>query len=99
MKLGEIVEKMELSNRLVVLNAAGQVVYRGYVANFFKEKEEIIERNVKGYGIGLETYKKTENLWDWTNTEKLPESIPVKELSRYDIGELQQLFYNKVTLE
>lgn len=32
MKLGEIVEKMELSNRLVVLNAAGQVVYRGYVA-------------------------------------------------------------------
>lgn len=34
MQLGELIEKMTTSDRLVIINAAGQVIYRGYAANF-----------------------------------------------------------------
>lgn len=33
MQLGELIEKMTTSDRLVIINAAGQVIYRGYAAN------------------------------------------------------------------
>lgn len=34
MQLGELIEKMTTSDRLIIINAAGQVIYRGYAANF-----------------------------------------------------------------
>lgn len=34
MQLGELIEKMTTSDRLVIINATGQVIYRGYAANF-----------------------------------------------------------------
>ena len=85
MQLGELIEKMTTSDRLVIINAAGQVIYP--------------LRRVKRFGLGMETYKRTEKMWDWANIRELPEQIPVEQLGQYDIGQLQQLLFIRVILE
>lgn len=63
--LGEAIEKATPSDRIMIVNAAGQVIFRGYAAN--TESAGIRKtRRVKRYGIGMETYKATEKMWDWT---------------------------------
>ena len=56
-------------------------------------------RRVKRFGLGMETYKRTEKMWDWANIQELPEQIPVEQLGQYDIGQLQQLLFIRVILE
>ena len=57
--LGEAIEKATPSDRIMIVNAAGQVIFRGYAAN--TESAGIRKtRRVKRYGIGMETYKATE---------------------------------------
>lgn len=56
-------------------------------------------RRVKRFGLGMETYKRTEKMWDWANIRELPEQIPVEQLGQYDIGQLQQLLFIRVILE
>lgn len=56
-------------------------------------------RRVKRFGMGMETYKRTEKMWDWANIRELPEQIPVEQLGQYDIGQLQQLLFIRVILE
>lgn len=73
MQLGELIEKMTTSDRLV--------------------------RRVKRFGLDMETYKRTEKMWDWANIRELPEQIPVEQLGQYDIGQLQQLLFIRVILE
>lgn len=55
MQLGELIEKMTTSDRLVIINAAGQVIYRGYAANFAHGTINPLRR-VKRFGLG-------ETLW------------------------------------
>lgn len=88
MQLGELIEKMTTSDRLVIINAAGQVIYRGYAANFAHGTINPLRR-VKRFGLDMETYKRTEKMWDWANIRELPEQIPVEQLGQYDIGQLQ----------
>lgn len=64
MILGEAIEKITPSDRIVIVNAAGHVIYRGFAANA-KSAGIRQTRRVKKYGIGLETYRATENMWDW----------------------------------
>lgn len=98
MRLGEFIEKMTPSDRLVVINAAGQTIYRGFAANFNHAAINPL-RVVKRFGLGVETYRKTEKIWDWQRIDTMPEQIPVESLSQFDIGQLQQLIYTKVILE
>lgn len=63
MQLGELIEKMTTSDRLVIINAAGQVIYRGYAANFAHGTINPLRR-VKRFGLDMETYKRTEKMWD-----------------------------------
>lgn len=98
MQLGELIEKMTTSDRLVIINAAGQVIYRGYAANFAHGTINPLRR-VKRFGLDMETYKRTEKMWDWANIRELPEQIPVEQLGQYDIGQLQQLLFIRVILE
>lgn len=98
MQLGELIEKMTNNDRLVIVNAAEQVIYRGFVANFAHGTISPLRR-VKRFGLALETYKRTEQMWDWKNIRELPEQIPVEQLGQYDIGQLQQLLFIRVILE
>ena len=56
MQLGELIEKMTTSDRLVIINAAGQVIYRGYAANFAHGTINPLRRaHRKDVGLGKHT--------------------------------------------
>lgn len=59
-RLGDILDKLTPSDRLVIYNAARQVVYRGYAANAVYGTVNP-QRRIKKMGLGMETYRAT----DW----------------------------------
>ena len=98
MMLGEAIEKATPSDRIVIVNAAGQVIFRGYAANM--ESAGIRKtRRVKRYGIGMETYKATEKMWDWTKIDALPPQVPVEQFGEYKVGGLMHILYIRIELD
>lgn len=75
-RLGDILDKLTPSDRVVIYNAAGQVVYRGYAANAVHGALNP-QRRIKKMGLGMETYRATEQMWDWAKTDSLPEQVPI----------------------
>ena len=67
-RLGDILGKLTPSDRVVIYNAAGQVVYRGYAANAVHGALNP-QRRIKKMGLGMETYRATEQMWDWAKTD------------------------------
>lgn len=55
-RLGDILDKLTPSDRVVIYNAAGQVVYRGYAANAVHGALNP-QRRIKKMGLGMETYR------------------------------------------
>ena len=53
-RLGDILDKLTPSDRLVIYNAARQVVYRGYAANAVHGTVNP-QRRIKKMGLGMET--------------------------------------------
>ena len=86
-RLGDILDKLTPSDRLVIYNAARQVVYRGYAANAVHGTVNP-QRHIKKMGLGMETYRATEQMWDWEKTDRLPEQIPVEQFSKYRVEDL-----------
>lgn len=98
MMLGETIEKIVPSDRIMVINAAGQVVFRGFAGNI--EGAGLRKsRRVKRMGIGLETYKETENMWDWSKIDRLPPQVPVEQFGEYGTGQLKHILYIRIELE
>lgn len=98
MMLGEAIEKITPSDRVVIINAAGQVIFRGFAAN--TESAGIRKtRRVKRYGIGMETYKATEKMWDWEKMDVLPTQVPVEQFGEYKVEELKHILYIRIELE
>ena len=100
--LGEAIEKAkkEMGPDVVIMivNAAGQVIFRGYAAN--TESAGIRKtRRVKRYGIGMETYKATEKMWDWKRIDALPPQVPVEQFGEYKVGELKHILYIRIELD
>lgn len=96
--LGDFLAKSTKSDRIVIYNAAKQVIYRGYAANAVNAGINNL-RKVRSFGIGMETYKATEKMWDWGKTDRLPEQIPVEQFSEYAVGQLNHILYIKIELE
>lgn len=96
--LGDVLERITPSDRIVIINAAKQVVYRGYAANA-KSAGLNTRRRVNKFGIGMETYRATEKLWDWQKMDKLPEQIPVEQFGEYKIEQLQHILYIRIELK
>lgn len=61
-RLGDIMDKLTPSDRVVIYNAARQVVYRGYAANAVHGTLNP-QRRIKKMGLGMETYRATEQMW------------------------------------
>ena len=55
-RLGDIMDKLTPSDRVVIYNAARQVVYRGYAANAVHGTLNP-QRRIKKMGLGMETYR------------------------------------------
>lgn len=98
MMLGEAIEKVTPSDRIMIINAAGQVIYRGYAANAGAAGIRKTRR-VKRYGIGFETYKATEKMWDWSMIGTLPPEIPMEQFGEYKVGELKHILYIRIELD
>ena len=79
LSLGQVMNAIIPSDRVVVINAAGQVIYRGFAA-------------------GMETYRKTERLYDWQNIRELPQTIPVEQLEEFSTKELNHIIYTRIIL-
>ena len=95
MTLGELLEKTVNSDRVVIINAAKQVIFRGYAASAdyaHIDPRRIVER----VGTGMETYKKTETMWDWKRSEPLPPQIPVEQFTEFEVGQLAHILYIKI---
>ena len=60
-RLGDIMDKLTPSDRVVIYNAARQVVYRGYAANAVHGTLNP-QRRIKKMGLGMETYRATEQM-------------------------------------
>lgn len=58
-RLGDVLERLVPSDRLVIYNGAQQVIYRGYAANALHSGTNT-QRRVKRMGLGMETYRATE---------------------------------------
>lgn len=97
MTLGEAMETITSSDRIMILNAARQVVYRGYAASATHARLNPT-RKVERIGLGMETYKKTEKMWDWATSEPLAAQIPVEQFSQFSVGELEHIIYIKIVL-
>lgn len=97
-RLGDILDKLTPSDRLVIYNAARQVVYRGYAANAVHGTVNP-QRRIKKMGLGMETYRATEQMWDWEKTDRLPEQIPVEQFSKYRVEDLQHILYIRIELK
>lgn len=96
--LGELLEKSTPSDIIVIKNAAGQVIFRGFAAN--TDGAGIRRtRRVKRFGIGLETYKATEKMWDWSKIDGLPPQVPVEQFAEYKVGELKHILYIRIELD
>ena len=96
--LGDVLDSITPSDRVLVVNAAKQVVYRGYAANAAYSNLSR-QRKVKKFGIGMETYRATDKLWDWEKTDKLPEQVPVEQFSEYKVEQLQHILYIRIELK
>ena len=96
--LGDVLDSITPSDRVPVVNAAKQVVYRGYAANAAHSNLSR-QRKVKKFGIGMETYRGTDKLWDWEKTDKLPEQVPVEQFSEYKVEQLQHILYIRIELK
>lgn len=98
MMLSEAIEKATPSDRIVIVNAAGQVIFRGFAANAHNA-ETRKTRRVKRYGIGMETYKATERMWDWSRIDALPPQVPVEQFGEYKVEELKHILYIRIELD
>ena len=98
MMLGEAIEKIVPSDRVLIINAAGQVIFRGFAAN--ADNAGIRKtRRVKRYGIGMETYKAPEKMWDWSKADALPPQVPVEQFGEYKVEELKHILYIRIELD
>ena len=88
MMLSEAIEKATPSDRIVIVNAAN-----AHNAEIRKT------RRVKRYGIGMETYKATERMWDWSRIDALPPQVPVEQFGEYKVEELKHILYIRIELD
>lgn len=84
-RLGDIMDKLTPSDRVVIYNAARQVVYRGYAANAVHGTLNP-QRRIKKMGLGMETYRATEQ-------------IPVEQFGKYRVEDLQHILYIRIELK
>ena len=98
MTLGELLEKATSSDRIVILNAAKQVIFRGYTATV-AHTHISPQRRVAKFGLGMETYRKADVMWDWQKTDALPQQVPLEQFSQFEIGELEHILYIRIVLE
>ena len=92
----DVLATMYGSDRIVITNAAKNVIYRGYVGNV--ENKVDTGRKVDRLKQCLEVYRKEEILWDWSRIEQLPQSLTPEQTLKYSTDKLTYFAFLEIQL-
>jgi hypothetical protein len=95
-EVGDILASMPGSDRIVIMNAARNVIYRGYAANALESIDT--SRKVDRMKQAMEVYRKEEVLWDWTRIKELPQSLTPEQTLKYSTDQLTQFVFTEIQL-
>ena len=96
MKLGEMLEKMPNSDRLIVQEEDGEELYRGYVANFIHCDVDR-DSEVKRSGIATDIFKKSDREIRMMDREKV--IFPADGKTDFRFQDLEFMIYTRITID
>lgn len=96
--LGQLVEHMIPSDRLIINDGAGNVLYRGYVATLEHHNIDLTQV-VKRFGLATEIFRKEKKVQFTSNQKELPREVPVESISDYGFSDLEMLIYTRVMVK
>ena len=99
MTLGEMLKRAVHSDRLIIQEADGREVYRGYVACIQYHGEIDPAREVKRFGLATDIFRK-ENREKRLGGQKEPKTaVAVESISDFQFSDLEMLIYTRIILE
>lgn len=96
--LAQLVEHMIPSDRLIIKDGAGNVLYRGYVASLEHHNIDLTQA-VKCFGLATEIFRKEKRTQFTSNQKELPQEVPVESISDYGFSDLEMLIYTRVIVK
>lgn len=97
MTLNEFLQVHTPSDRLVVMDNAGNEIYRGFVACMRHENIDG-SRKIKRFGVGTEIFRRgKESRFDYATP--LGEAVKIENVSAFSFSDLALRVYTKVVLE
>lgn len=99
MTLGEMLKRAVHSDRLIIQEADGREIYRGYVGCIQYHGEIDEAREVKRFGLATDIFRK-ENREKHLGGQKEPETAVAAEgVSDFQFSDLEMLIYTRIVLE
>lgn len=99
MTLGDMLKRAVHSDRLIIQEADGREIYRGYVACIQYHDEIDAGREVKRFGMAVDIFRKENRekclgVWREPKTEVAAESI-----GDFQFSDLEMMVYTRIVLE
>lgn len=98
MTLGEMLKRAVHSDRLIIQEADGREVYRGYAACIQYHGEIDPTREVKQFGLATDIFRR-ENRGKYLGGQKEPKTAVAESISDFQFSDLEMLIYTRIILE
>lgn len=99
MTLGEMLKRAVHSDRLIIQEADGREIYRGYVACIQYHGEIDTGREVKRFGLATDIFRK-EDRGKYLGSQKRPKTeVAVESIGDFRFSDLEMLIYTRIILE
>lgn len=99
MTLGDMLKRAVHSDRLIIREADGREIYRGYVACMQYHGEIDPAREVKQFGLETDIFRR-ENRGKYLGGQKEPKTaVAAESISDFQFSDLEMLIYTRIILE
>lgn len=99
MTLGDMLKRAVHSDRLIIQEADGREIYRGYVACIQYHDEIDAGREVKRFGLETDIFRR-ENRGKYLGGQKEPKTaVAAESISDFQFSDLEMLIYTRIVLE
>lgn len=99
MTLGEMLKRAVHSDRLIIQEADGKEIYRGFVACIQYHGEIDATREVKRFGLATDIFRK-ENREKYLGSQQKPKiEVEAESTSDFQFQDLEMLIYTRIVLE
>ena len=99
MTLGEMLKRAVHSDRLIIREADGREIYRGYAACIQYHGEIDPTREVKQFGLETDIFRR-ENRGKYLGGQKEPKTaVAAESISDFQFSDLEMLIYTRIILE